>query len=55
MGPCWAATARVDRARGARGPLTLRGAASDDEGRGLKETLKQRTTEKLSYVLVGSN
>ena len=26
--------ARVDRARGARGPLTLRGA--DDEGRGLR-------------------
>ena len=49
--PSWAATARVDRARGARGPLTLRGA--DDEGRGLKG--KQRKTEKLSYVLVGSN
>jgi hypothetical protein len=32
--PCWAATAQVSRAGGARGPLTLRGA--DDEGRGLK-------------------
>jgi hypothetical protein len=38
--PCWVAAARVDRARGARGPLTLRGA--DDEGRGLKGSNKQR-------------
>ena len=38
--PCWAASTQVDRARGARGPLTLRGA--DDEGRGLKGSNKQR-------------
>ena len=39
--PCWAAyEPMVDRARGARGPLTLRGA--DDEGRGLKGSNKQR-------------
>jgi hypothetical protein len=44
MGPCWAATARVDRARGARGPLTLCGA--DDEGRGLKELLKATNNRK---------
>jgi hypothetical protein len=38
--PCWAASTQVDRARGARGPLTLRGA--DDEGRGLKGSNTQR-------------
>ena len=38
--PRWAASTQVDRARGARGPLTLRGA--DDEGRGLKGSNKQR-------------
>ena len=38
--PRWAVSAQVDRARGARGPLTLRGA--DDEGRGLKGSNKQR-------------
>ena len=48
--------ARVDRARGARGPLTLRGA--DDEGRGLKgsnEQPKSYPTYVLPVVPVGSN
>jgi hypothetical protein len=46
--------ARVDRASGARGPLTLRLAGRPE--RWIEE--KQQTTEKLSYVtvvLVGSN
>ncbi len=47
---CWAATARVNRARGARGPLTLRGA--DDEGRGLKGS---RNEQPKSYPMYGTN
>ena len=47
--PSWAVLARVDRARGARGPLALRGA--DDEGRGLMGSKKQRE-DVLFYVWV---
>ena len=40
--------ARVDRARGARGPLTLRGA--DDEGRGFQE---RNNEQRKSYLSTG--
>ncbi len=53
-GRCWAASAQVDRVRGARAPLTLRGLrGADDEGRGLKPegSTKQRE-DVLFYVWV---
>jgi len=45
--PCWAASAQVDRARGARGPLTLRLAVTPE--RELRGSNKQRE-DVLFYV-----